>query len=51
MKDLEKKYAWILRRMDGEDQKMTTWEMLDDENLSFTERVKAYAMLDKFKMP
>jgi hypothetical protein len=25
--------------------------MLDDENLSFSERVRAYAVLDKFKMP
>ena len=25
--------------------------MLDDENLPFTEPVRAYAMLDKFKMP
>jgi hypothetical protein len=36
---------------DGEDPKMTTWEMLDDENLSFSERVRAYTMPDKFKMP
>ena len=37
--------------MNGEDPKMTAWEMLDDENLPFTEPVKAYAMPDKFKMP
>ena len=37
--------------MDGEDPKMTAWEMLDDENLPFSERVRAYTMPDKFKMP
>ena len=37
--------------MDGEDPKMTAWEMLADENLPFTEPVRAYTMLDKFKMP
>ena len=30
---------------------MTTWEMLDDENLPFSEHVRAYTMPDKFKMP
>jgi hypothetical protein len=51
MKDLEEKCARIIRQMDGEDPKMTAWEMLDDENLSFSERVRAYTMPDKFKMP
>ena len=37
--------------MNGEDPKMTAWEMLDDENLPFTKPVRAYTMLDKFKMP
>ena len=37
--------------MNGEDPKMTAWEMLDNENLSFIESVRAYAMHDKFKMP
>ena len=36
--------------MNGEDPKMTAWEMLDDENLSFIEPVRAYTMPDKFKM-
>jgi hypothetical protein len=27
------------------------WDMLEDESFPFTERVKAYPMLDKFKMP
>jgi hypothetical protein len=30
---------------------MTAWDMLDDENLPFSKRVRAYTMLDKFKMP
>ena len=51
MKDLEEKYAQILSRIDGEDPKIMAWEMLDDENLPFSERVKAYAMPDKFKIP
>jgi hypothetical protein len=51
MKDLDDKYARILRRMDGEDQELTAWDMLEDESLPFTERVKAYPMPDKFKMP
>ena len=51
MKELEEKYTWILHRMDGEDPKMTVWEMLDDENLPFTEFVRAYTMPNKFKMP
>jgi hypothetical protein len=51
MKDLEKKYDCILHQMDGEDQKLTAWDMLEDENLLFSKRVKAYPMLDKFKMP
>ena len=37
--------------MDGEDQKMMAWEMLDDENLPSTEPVRVYTMPDKFKMP
>ena len=51
MKELEEKYTRILNRVNGEDLKMTAWEMLDDENLPFTEPVRAYAMPDKFKMP
>ena len=51
MKELEEKYTRILQRVNGEDPKMTAWEMLDDENLPFTEPVRAYAMPDKFKMP
>ena len=51
MEDLKKKYAHILSQMDGEGPKSTTWEMLDDENLPFSEQVKAYTMPDKFKMP
>jgi hypothetical protein len=27
------------------------WDMLDEENLPFSECVRAYTMLDKFKMP
>jgi hypothetical protein len=27
------------------------WDMLEDESLPFIEQVKAYPMLDKFKMP
>jgi hypothetical protein len=51
MKDLEDKYTRILHRMDGEDPELTTYDMLEDESLSFTERVKAYPMPVKFKMP
>jgi hypothetical protein len=51
MKDLEDKYARMLRRIDGEDPELTAWDMLEDESLPFTERVKAYPMPDKFKMP
>ena len=51
MKELEEKYIRIFHRMDGEDPKMTAWEMLDDKNLPFTEPVRAYTMPDKFKMP
>jgi hypothetical protein len=51
MKDLEDKYTRMLRRMDGEDPKLMAWDMLEDESLPFTERVKAYPMPDKFKMP
>ena len=50
MEDLKKKYELILRQMKGEDPKSTAWEMLDNENLPFSEHVRAYAMLDKFKM-
>ena len=41
MKELEEKYTRILHRMNGEDPKMMAWEMLDDENLLFTEPVRA----------
>jgi hypothetical protein len=51
MKDLEEKYTRMLRRMDGEDPELTAWDMLENESLPFTERVKAYPMPDKFKMP
>jgi hypothetical protein len=51
MKDLEDKYSRILRQMDGEDPELMAWDMLEDESLSFTERVRAYPMPDKFKMP
>ena len=37
--------------MDGQDPKMTAWEMLDDENLPFSERIRDYIMPNKFKMP
>jgi hypothetical protein len=51
MKDLEDKYTRMLRRMDGEDPGLMTWDMLEDESLPFTGLVKAYPMPDKFKMP
>jgi hypothetical protein len=51
VKDLEEKYAQILRRMDGEDPKIIAWDMLEDKNLPFSEHVRAYTMPDKFKMP
>jgi hypothetical protein len=51
MKDLEDKYTRMLRRMDGEDPGLMAWDMLEDESLPFTRRVKAYPMPDKFKMP
>ena len=51
MKELEDKYTRILHRVNGEDLKMTAWEMLDDENLPFIKFVRAYTMPDKFKMP
>jgi hypothetical protein len=51
MKELEEKYTHILHRVDGEDLKITAWEMLDDENLPFTEPVRAFNMPEKFKMP
>jgi hypothetical protein len=51
MKDLEDKYTRMLRRMDGEDPELMAWDMLEDESLPFTGRVKAYPMPDKFKMP
>jgi hypothetical protein len=51
MKDLEDKYSRILRRINGEDLELMAWDMLEDENLPFIERVKAYPMPDKFKMP
>jgi hypothetical protein len=51
MKDLEDKYTRMLRRMNGEDPELMAWDMLEDESLPFTERVKAYPMPDKFKMP
>jgi hypothetical protein len=42
VKDLKKKYAHILSRMDVKDPKTTAWDMLDDESLPFSERVRAY---------
>ena len=33
-----------------ENPKTTTWDMLDDENLPFSEHVRAYTMPGKFKM-
>ena len=50
MKELEEKYTRILHHMNGEDPKVTAWKMLDNENLPFTESVRA-TMPDKFKMP
>jgi hypothetical protein len=50
VEDLKKKYAHILSRMDTKDPKTTAWDMLDDETLPFSKRVKAYTMPDKFKM-
>jgi hypothetical protein len=51
VEDLKKNYALIVRQMKGEDSKSIAWEMLDDENLPFSERVRAYTMPNKFKMP
>jgi hypothetical protein len=51
MKELEDKYTRMLRRMDGEDPELMAWDMLEDESLPFTGRVKAFPMPDKFKMP
>jgi hypothetical protein len=51
MKDLKDKYSRILRRINGEDQKLMAWDMLKDENLPFTKRVKKFPMPNKFKMP
>jgi hypothetical protein len=51
MKDLKDKYTRMLRRMDGENPELMAWDMLEDESLPFTGRVKAYPMPDKFKMP
>ena len=51
MKELEEKFTRILHQVNGEDPKIMAWEMLDDENLPFTELVWAYAIPDKFKMP
>jgi hypothetical protein len=51
VKDLEDKYARMLHRMDGEDPGLTAWDMLEDESLPFIDKVKAYPMPDKFKMP
>jgi hypothetical protein len=50
MKDLEDKYSRILCQMEGEHPELTVWDMLEDESLPFTERVKAYPMPEKFKM-
>jgi hypothetical protein len=50
MKDLEDKYARMLRRIDGEDPELTAWDMLEDESLPFTERVKAYPMPEFHEM-
>jgi hypothetical protein len=50
MKDLEDKYSRILSQMEGEHPELTAWDMLEDESLPFTKRVKAYPMPDKFKM-
>jgi hypothetical protein len=50
MKDLEDKYTRMLRWMDREDPELMAWDMLENESLPFTERVKAYPMPDKFKM-
>ena len=36
--------------MDREDPKTTSWDMLDDKNLPFSEHVRAYTMPNKFKM-
>ena len=45
--------ATVMKRwkMEGEDPKLIAWEMLDDENLPFLERVRAYAIPYKFKLP
>jgi hypothetical protein len=51
VEDLKRKYALIAQQIAGEDLKVTTMEMLDDENHPFSKRVRAYAMPDKFKMP
>jgi hypothetical protein len=51
VEDLKKKYALIALQIAGEDLKSTAWEMLGDENLPFLEQVRAFTILDKFKMP
>jgi hypothetical protein len=51
MKDLEDKYSRILRRINGEDPELLAWDMLEDDNLLLTGRVKRFRMPDKFKMP
>ena len=48
---MKKKYELILRQMEGENPKPTAWDMLDDENLPFSECIRAYTTPDKFKMP
>ena len=51
MEDLMKKYEFIARQIAGKNPKATTWEMLGDENLPFSDLVRTFMMLDKFKMP
>ena len=51
MEDLKKKYADMSYWIDGEDAKSVAQELLEDTHLNFTDRVMAFPMPNKFKVP
>jgi hypothetical protein len=51
VKDLKRKYADMAHQIAGDEVKSTARELLEDTYLPFSNRVMAFSMPDKFKMP
>ena len=51
VEDLKRKYADMARQITEDEVKSTARKLLEDTHLPFSDRVMAFPILDKFKMP